>query len=321
MSPRACATPLPMEVLVDYWSGAATTEEAERLEEHVFECDACIGRLAGVARLAEGVARVARRRGGLRLALTETLVDRLAADGLRIRHYHLAPGGSVACTVAPDDDLVVAHVSGEFPEDRRLDVVVFEHGKEILRTLDVPVDRKAGTLVYAISGDLARTFPKVTHPVKVFAVEGDSSQELFSYTFNHTPWPSEPIPPAVSREAVEALRARGLRIDEDALTPGERFTFALPDDVDVFVHRLTGLDLAAAERVRVTVRVESSGEVLFEEPDAPVDARGEVLMTCQRHFAKYPPDILFEVRTAGAAGGAPAAVYPVMHVQPTKLNG
>jgi hypothetical protein len=306
-----------MEVLVDYWAGAAPTEEAERVEEHAFACDACSSRLAGVARLADGVSRVATRRGGLRLAVTETLLDQLAADGLRMRHYHLAPGGSVACTVAPDDDLLVAHVSGDFPEGKRLDVVVYEHGKEILRTIDAPVDRKAGKLVYTISGNLARTFPKMTHPVSVFAVEGDSSEELCSYTFNHSPWPSEPVPVVVSRSAVDALRARGLRIEEYALSPRERMTFAFPADTDVVVHRLTGMDLASARRVRVTVRVESSGEVLFEELDAPVDARGEVLVTCQRHFTQYPPDILFELLATAASGEERSAEYPVMHVKPS----
>mgnify|MGYP006262752617 CR=1 FL=1 len=61
--------------------------------------------------------------------------------------------------------------------------------------------------------------------------------------------------------------------------------------------------MSDADRVRVTVRVEETGDILFDAPFAPFDAeRGEVLIACQRHFAALPPNIMFEVHSyKGAA--------------------
>lgn len=68
-------------------------------------------------------------------------------------------------------------------------------------------------------------------------------------------------------------------------------------------------------RVEVTVSSESSSETLFVDPLAPFDpARGEVLIACQRHFAAFPPDVVFDVRALAADGAELArARYRVPH--------
>jgi hypothetical protein len=88
-----------------------------------------------------------------------------------------------------------------------------------------------------------------------------------------------------------------------------------PADVDVLLHRLGGLDLHRATRVRVRICSESSGVVMFAEEDAPFDReRGEVLIACQRHFAMLPPDVLFEVQPLLADGEHPLVRYSVPHL-------
>jgi hypothetical protein len=120
------------------------------------------------------------------------------------------------------------------------------------------------------------------------------------------------VPFIVSRSRLEQLGAQGLRIRENTFLPGHR-PVVFPGDVDLLVHRLSGFDLSNAKRVYVTVRVESTGEVLGEVPDAPFDVNEGVLIACQRHFESLPPDTLFEVRAIEASGAERTAVYSIPH--------
>lgn len=122
------------------------------------------------------------------------------------------------------------------------------------------------------------------------------------------------IPPVVTREVLDALRARGTRIRENTFSPGARQEAVFTADVDLLVHRLSGLDLSNAERVQVTIRSEASGAVLLEEPNAPFDPKEGVLIACQRHYASMPPDTVFEVRAIDATGNERKAEYLIPHV-------
>jgi putative zinc finger protein len=123
------------------------------------------------------------------------------------------------------------------------------------------------------------------------------------------------IPAVVTPEQILQLRARGLEVDDNFVTPGTRRQAEFRPGVDLLVHHLQGLALAHAERVEVTVRIESSGEVVFEDHFAPFDrARGEVLIACQRHFSHLPPDVAFDVRTHDSAGSVSQATFVVPHV-------
>lgn len=126
------------------------------------------------------------------------------------------------------------------------------------------------------------------------------------------------IPPVISRDEVAVLRAHGLSIVENAFVAGQRQAVTFAHGLDFLVHRLGGLDLAAAERVEVVVRSESTPVVMFEELFAPFDReRGEVLIACQRHFAAFPPDVVFDVRVHRAGAPPEVATYLIPHVFPT----
>ena len=121
------------------------------------------------------------------------------------------------------------------------------------------------------------------------------------------------VPPVVTREALGYLRAQGLRIEEDQFLPGQRKGVLFRADVDLMILRLAGLDLSQATQVRLTVRAESTGQVLTEEQSVPFDSDG-VLVACQRHFVSAPHDILFEVRAVSASGAEQSGIYTVPHV-------
>jgi hypothetical protein len=123
------------------------------------------------------------------------------------------------------------------------------------------------------------------------------------------------VPAVVGADQVRELRARGLVVEENSVAPGTRREAVFQPGVDILIHRLHGLDLALAERVHLSVRVESTGDVLFEDHFAPFDrARGEVLVACQRHFSSFPPDVVFDVRAHNPSGGVALTTFTVPHV-------
>lgn len=123
------------------------------------------------------------------------------------------------------------------------------------------------------------------------------------------------ISPFISARELEALRARGLRVEENPVRPGERAPVLFRRDVDLLIHRLGELDLSRAERVQVRVLSEGTGDVMMESPAVPFEAAsGEVLIACQRHFSELPPDVVFEVSVIGAGVTIASAIYVIPHI-------
>lgn len=123
------------------------------------------------------------------------------------------------------------------------------------------------------------------------------------------------IPPFVGREQLESLHARGLRIEENVIRPDVETPVYFAATIDLLVHRLSGLDLADAERVDVAVRDQESGQVMMRGTQVPFDAvRGEVLIACQRHFAAFPPRVAFDVTAIRPGRSAEKKTYLVPHV-------
>jgi hypothetical protein len=185
-----CSTAASIGLLVDYWAGDATTADAERLEDHAFACDSCWRRLAAVASLARGVAQVAAMRGGLAMVVTQAMIDRLATEGLRMRHYRPRPGQTVHCTIGPDDDLSVTYLTADFQDVQRVDLVFYAHDKEWARIEDAPIDHTTGQVIHVVGGDLARTFPAIKVRLELRALRGTETSVLGEYTFEHTPFAS-----------------------------------------------------------------------------------------------------------------------------------
>lgn len=121
------------------------------------------------------------------------------------------------------------------------------------------------------------------------------------------------VPTAVTRAHVGRLRSRGAQISEDVFLPSERKTAVFHAYNDLLIHRLTGIDLSKTDRVDVTVRIESTGVVIHSEDNVPFDTHEGVLIACQRHFAAFPPDTVFEVRATESSGKVQEARYAILH--------
>jgi len=123
------------------------------------------------------------------------------------------------------------------------------------------------------------------------------------------------LPPFISEAHLRELRRRGLVIEENAMRPGERRQVVFGPHLDLLIHRLGGMDFAQVDEVRVTIKVEETGEVLMDHPDVPFDRdAGEVLVACQRHFAVFPRNIVAEVRAREHSGAERVAIYAIPHL-------
>ena len=185
MSAALCRAPTPAATLIDYWLGELEGEREKKLEEHLFGCEACSARLRDLARLGEGI-RHAMRAGHVPAVLTAAFIRRLQASGMRVREYRLQPGGSVNCTVAPDDDLVIAHLHAPLGDVQRLDLLVDDVTSGARRRAeDVAFDASAGEVVLLPDVAGLRQVTVATQRVQLLAVERTTERVIADYTFNH----------------------------------------------------------------------------------------------------------------------------------------
>ena len=183
-------THLSADALLDYWLRESGPAETDAAEEHLMRCDTCGEALDELIALGEGV-RTAFRAGEVWVASSEAFAQRVAGEGRRVREYRLAHNGSVHCTVAPDDEVLLTRVAAPLQGVQRVDVAreTSLAPGEWVRVEDVPFDPEAGELLWLGNIARIRELPEHTMRVKLLAVEGSGARELGTYTFRHRPWP------------------------------------------------------------------------------------------------------------------------------------
>ena len=182
-----CTNPIDAAVLADYWLVALAHPEEEAIEEHLFMCDTCGVRLRQIIALAEGVRMIARE-GSLRMVVSDSLLQRAAEEGLRVRQYTLAAGGDVHCTVTAEDDFLVARLAANLTGARRIDLCLCDElGAEQVRLPDIPVSSGAGEIIYQESITLAKQLPTMRMIVRLVTFDEAGGERLLGeYTFHHT---------------------------------------------------------------------------------------------------------------------------------------
>jgi hypothetical protein len=187
VSAATCTAPAPVTTLIGYWLGELEGAREAELEEHLFGCETCSARLGQVVKLGDAISGLTRV-GGVHAVLTAGFIRRLHASGLRVREYRLEPGGSVNCTVAPEDDLVVAHLHAELEGVRRLDLLLEDETSGAQwRAEDVAFDPAADGVVMATRMSELRQLDFATLHAQLVAVEPDIERVVGRYTFNHAP--------------------------------------------------------------------------------------------------------------------------------------
>jgi hypothetical protein len=186
MSAPACHAILPEQTLASYWLGELDAAAEAEIEEHLFGCAVCSERLETLARLAEGVRRLMRD-GNVRAILSAPFVKHLQELGVRVREYRVPAGGTVECTVTPQDDLVLAHLHAPLDDVQRLDLIVHDvaHGASE-RVEDVAFDPTADAIVMLPNTAALRHLTSATLRVQLLAVEPGLERVIGEYTFNHS---------------------------------------------------------------------------------------------------------------------------------------
>lgn len=187
MTRPVCVSPIPLATLLEYWLGELDEAREGQLDEHLLGCDHCSANLQSLVDLA-GEVRAAVRVGAVHTVLTEAFVKRLAAEGLRLREYRVPHNGSVNCTVAPDDDLLITRLGAPLAGVERLDLErLGDEGTALERLSDVPFDAAAGEVVFTPQMDRIRALPLTTVRYRLLAVAPSGERLVGEYTLYHTP--------------------------------------------------------------------------------------------------------------------------------------
>ncbi|BAU49398.1 hypothetical protein SVA_2850 [Sulfurifustis variabilis] len=187
MTAAACRAPLDWPTLIAYRLGELDPDTEARIEEHYLGCAECSRRLDELSALAEGVRAVARA-SGVTAVVNEPFVQRLTERGLKVRAYRVPQNGSVNCTIAPEDDFVVARLEAPLAGVTRLDLVnVGADGRTEMRLEDIPFIAETGHVIVSTRVATLRALPATTLRMRLLAVEGNGERALGEYTFHHTP--------------------------------------------------------------------------------------------------------------------------------------
>ena len=182
---RRCANPVSDETLLDYWLREPVPQPD--VEEHLLGCDDCTRALERLVALADAIRDVARA-GEVRAIVPPAYLERVAREGLRLREYRLAPGESVECSVASDDDVLIARLVADVGNAARVDLVWIDvQGAEQERLPDVPVHAAMHDVVWVQRiGDI-RALPETRFRARLVAIDERGERILAEYTFHHTP--------------------------------------------------------------------------------------------------------------------------------------
>jgi hypothetical protein len=182
-----CSNPIEATVLMDYWLAALPAGAEETVEHHLLTCDECGDRLREVIALAEGLHALARS-GSLQVVVSDQFVKHAAETGLRVREYAPPQGEGIQCTVAADDDLLVARLAVDLTTASRVDLSWCDlRGIEHRRMADIPYRTEAGSVLCQQSITWAKGSPSATMIARLLAVDERGDERLLGeYTFHHT---------------------------------------------------------------------------------------------------------------------------------------
>lgn len=185
MTSTGCPAPIAFADIVDYWADELTRADVDRIDEHVFMCADCARELAAGEALARGVAAVTRA-GRLHSVVTDAVLNRLAADGVRVRMYTLDGDAAVPCAVWADDELVVVRIRADLAGVDSVTIVTrLPSGEEINRQSDIVVRPGQREILSALSAAHLRKLPPTRVSVAVVGRVGHDERTIAEYALEH----------------------------------------------------------------------------------------------------------------------------------------
>ena len=133
--------------------------------------------------------RTAFDQGLVHVFVSAAFVERLVGEGRRLRQYELDHNGSVNCSAAPDDELLVARFHAPLDGVQQVDAVLrLSIADAEYRAQDIPFDVERGEIVMMPKIAVVRTLPAHVVAVELFAHDAGGERPLGRYRLNHSPW-------------------------------------------------------------------------------------------------------------------------------------
>ncbi|MBX7183908.1 MAG: hypothetical protein K1Y01_02085 [Vicinamibacteria bacterium] len=186
---NVCARPIADSVLLEWWVGEVEARDGRDLDEHLLACRWCSERAEELSRLADGVAGLVRS-GKLQAVVTAEVVERMRREGRRVREYRVSAGGGVQCSLAPDDDFLVARLEASVDPGTRVDLLSRVDGGPEHRVSDIPFVQGGSEIWVTEPVDEIAARPAHVQRLRLVAVTSEGDRLIGEYTFNHTPWPA-----------------------------------------------------------------------------------------------------------------------------------
>lgn len=190
MSEFTCKAPIGLSDLVEYWLSEIEETAEARMDEHLLGCGECSERLHELVAIGDGI-RIAFDLGLTRAFVTDAFVRWVARRGINVREYRVPRGGSVHCTVTPDDDLLIARLEAPLAGVARVDAFDYGPSGTLGVYRNIPFDSARGEIVLAPKTARIRAMPAHQHRLRLVAVDAGGERVIGDYTFVHTPF----VPP------------------------------------------------------------------------------------------------------------------------------
>ncbi|SEB04893.1 hypothetical protein [Variovorax sp. YR216] len=180
---------LDEETLLAYWLGETDDAQTDAIDLHLLGCDPCGRTLEGLVALGDAVRR-AFDAGLVHAFVSAPFVQHLIDEGRHVREYRLAHNGSVNCSAAPEDEVLVARIEAPLADVERVDAVLrlsFANDAEY-RAEDIPFDPASGAILMVPKIAIVRGLPAHVLTVRLVAHAGVGERTLGEYKLNHSPW-------------------------------------------------------------------------------------------------------------------------------------
>jgi anti-sigma factor RsiW len=168
----------------DYAAGELPEADAAAVEEHLFSCADCAARAAEFDVLVRAMRRAVRSAevGGF---VTDAVLNRLAAEGVRVRTYTLSPGAVVPCAVWEGDEVMALRLRGDFGAAREFTLSQRVAGREVSRATCQVAAGSHGEIIHAEPAAWVRQVPPGKLELLLIAHEGGEERPIGSYILVH----------------------------------------------------------------------------------------------------------------------------------------
>lgn len=170
--------------LTDYAAGELPEAAASAIEEHLFSCADCGARAAEFDVLVRTM-RTAVQSAEVGGFVTDSVLNRLSREGVRVRTYSLSPGAIVPCAVWDDDELMALRLHADFGGATEFTLSQRVAGAEVIRATGTVAASSPGEVIYLLPAAWVRQLPVVDVEVLLTAHEGGEERPIGSYTLVH----------------------------------------------------------------------------------------------------------------------------------------